>query len=56
VGDFAADHHDEMLAYVAPLAAAGQIKYRDDIRQDLEAIPAERLRGDNEPDPTLGQA
>lgn len=66
VGDFAADHHDEMLAYVAPRVAAGKIKYREDIRQGLETIPsafAEMLRGDNfgkmlvrvSPDPTLGQ-
>jgi NADPH-dependent curcumin reductase CurA len=66
VGDFAADHHDEMLAYVALLVAAGKIKYREDIRQGLEAIPAsfaEMLRGDNfgkmlvqlSPDPTLGR-
>ena len=65
VGDFAADHHEEMLAYVAPLMAAGKIKYREDIRQGLETIPkafAEMLRGDNfgktlvqvGPDPTLG--
>jgi NADPH-dependent curcumin reductase CurA len=65
VGDFAADHYEEMLAYVAPLVAAGKIKYREDIRQGLETIPtafAEMLRGDNfgkmlvqvSPDPTLG--
>jgi NADPH-dependent curcumin reductase len=65
VGDFAADHHEEMLAYVAPLVAAGKIKYREDIRQGLEIIPtafSEMLRGDNfgkmlvqvSPDPTLG--
>ena len=50
VGDFAADHHDEMLAYVGPLVKAGKIKYREDIRQGLETIPtafAEMLRGDN---------
>jgi hypothetical protein len=50
VGDFAADHHDAMLAYVAPLVKAGKIKYREDIRQGLETIPtafAEMLRGDN---------
>ncbi|HEY1878527.1 MAG TPA: NADP-dependent oxidoreductase [Caulobacteraceae bacterium] len=49
VGDFA-DRHDEMLGYVAPLVAAGRIKYREDIRQGLETIPtcfAEMLRGDN---------
>jgi NADPH-dependent curcumin reductase len=67
VGDFAAEHHGEMLAYVAPLVAAGRIKYREDIRHGLEIIPsafAEMLRGDNfgktlvrvSPDPTLGQA
>ncbi len=50
VGDFAADHHDEMLAYVAPRVASGEIRYREDIRQGLETIPsafAEMLRGDN---------
>jgi NADPH-dependent curcumin reductase CurA len=50
VGDFAGDHHDEMLAYVAPLVASGKIKYREDIRQGLETVPtafAEMLRGDN---------
>ncbi len=50
VGDFAANHHDEMLAYVAPLVKAGKIKYREDIRQGLETVPtafAEMLRGDN---------
>ena len=50
VGDFVADHHDEFLAEVAPLVAAGEIKYREDIRQGLETIPAcfaEMLRGDN---------
>ncbi|QUD88706.1 NADP-dependent oxidoreductase [Phenylobacterium montanum] len=63
VGDFARDHHDEMLAYVAPLVAAGRLKYREDIRQGFEALPAafaEMLRGDNfgkmlvqlTPDPT----
>ncbi|KRP91012.1 zinc-binding dehydrogenase [Bradyrhizobium pachyrhizi] len=66
VGDFAANHHDEMLAYVAPLVAAEKIKYREDIRQGLETIPAaflEMMRGDNfgkmlvqvSSDPTLGQ-
>ncbi|MFK4380869.1 NADP-dependent oxidoreductase [Bradyrhizobium sp. USDA 223] len=66
VGDFAASHHEEMLAYVGPLVAAGKIKYREDIRQGLEVIPAafaQMLRGDNfgkmlvqlSLDPTLGQ-
>jgi NADPH-dependent curcumin reductase CurA len=64
VGDFAADHHEEMLAYVAPMIAARKIKYREDIRQGLETVPtafAEMLRGNNfgkmlvqvSPDPTL---
>jgi hypothetical protein len=39
VGDFAADHHDEMLAYVAPLVAAGKIKYREDIRPGSGSDP-----------------
>ncbi|HLY79310.1 MAG TPA: NADP-dependent oxidoreductase, partial [Caulobacteraceae bacterium] len=49
VGDFIA-HHDEMLAEVGPWVASGQLKYREDIRQGLEALPtcfAEMLRGDN---------
>jgi NADPH-dependent curcumin reductase len=44
------DHHDEMLREVAPKVASGDIRYREDIRQGLEAIPtcfAEMLRGDN---------
>jgi hypothetical protein len=64
VGDFAADHHDEMLAYVAPLVRSGKLKYREDIRQGLENVPAcfaEMLSGANfgkmlvqlAPDPTL---
>ncbi|MDF0498641.1 NADP-dependent oxidoreductase [Bradyrhizobium yuanmingense] len=66
VGDFAAKH-DEMLAYVGPLVAAGKVRYREDIRQGLEVIPtafAEMLRGNNfgkmlvqlSRDPTLEQA
>ncbi len=66
-GLFVGDHiarHDEMLADVGPAVAAGKLKYREDIRQGLESIPAcfaEMLRGDNfgkmlvqiAPDPTL---
>ncbi|HTX51701.1 MAG TPA: NADP-dependent oxidoreductase [Caulobacteraceae bacterium] len=63
VGNFIANH-DVMLAHVAPLVAAGKLKYREDIRQGLETIPAcfsEMLRGGNfgkmlvqvSPDPTL---
>jgi NADPH-dependent curcumin reductase len=40
VGDFAAEHHGEMLSYVAPLVAAGRTKYREDIRHGLEIIPS----------------
>jgi NADPH-dependent curcumin reductase CurA len=49
VGDFI-DRHDEMLAYVGPLVASGRLKYREDIRQGLETIPAcfaEMLTGAN---------
>jgi NADPH-dependent curcumin reductase CurA len=66
-GLFVGDHiarHDEMLAEVGPAVAAGKLKYREDIRQGLESIPAcfaEMLRGGNfgkmivqiAPDPTL---
>ena len=50
VGDFVEGHHDAFLAEVAPLVASGQLKYREDIRQGLDTIPAcfaEMLRGDN---------
>jgi NADPH-dependent curcumin reductase len=50
VGDFVENHHDAFLREVAPSVASGQVKYREDIRQGLEAIPtcfAEMLRGDN---------
>ena len=50
VGDFVKDHHDAFLAEVAPHVAAGKLKYREDIRQGLENVPAafsEMLRGDN---------
>ncbi len=64
VGDFVADHHDAFLRDVAPAVASGQVKYREDIREGIETIPAgfaEMLRGDNfgkmlvrvGPDPTL---
>jgi NADPH-dependent curcumin reductase CurA len=32
--------HDEFLAAVQPLVMSGQLKYREDIRQGLEAAPA----------------
>jgi NADPH-dependent curcumin reductase CurA len=50
VGDFVADHHDAFLRDVAPAVASGQVKYREDIREGIETIPAgfaEMLRGDN---------
>jgi NADPH-dependent curcumin reductase len=50
VGDYVADHHDAFLHEVAPQVASGAVKYREDIRQGLESVPAcfaEMLRGDN---------
>jgi NADPH-dependent curcumin reductase CurA len=50
VGDYVASHHDAFLREVAPLVASGKIKYREDIRQGIENVPAcfaEMLRGDN---------
>jgi hypothetical protein len=49
VGNFIAQH-DEMLREVSPWVSSGQLKYREDIRQGLETIPAcfaEMLRGGN---------
>jgi NADPH-dependent curcumin reductase CurA len=50
VGDYVESHHDAFLAEVAPLVAAGAIRYREDIREGLENIPAafaEMLKGGN---------
>ena len=50
VGDFVETHHDAFLREVAPLVAAGKIKYLEDIRHGIETVPAcfaEMLRGDN---------
>jgi len=50
VGDFVEGHHDAFLAEVAPQVASGAVKYREDIRQGIETVPAafaEMLRGDN---------
>ncbi len=50
VGDFVASSHDTFLAEMTPKVAAGEIKYREDIRQHIENLPAcfaEMLRGDN---------
>jgi hypothetical protein len=50
VGDYVATHHDAMLAELGPAVAAGRVRYREDIRQGFETIPAafsEMLRGHN---------
>ena len=50
VGDYVEGHYDAFLREVAPLVASGAVKYREDIRQGLETVPAcfaEMLRGDN---------
>lgn len=50
VGDYVADYHDAFLAEVAPRVAAGDIRYREDIREGLENVPAvfaEMLKGEN---------
>jgi len=50
VGDFVESHHDAFLRETAPKVASGAIKYREDIRQGLESVPAsfaQMLRGDN---------
>ena len=64
VGQYAAEWHDAFLAEMSPWVAAGEVRYREDIREGLEVIPtafAEMLRGGNfgktlvrvAPDPTL---
>lgn len=50
VGDFVAEHHDRFLRDMAGWVAAGQVKYREDIHQGLENVPAafaEMMRGGN---------
>lgn len=50
VGDFVQTHHDTFLAEVAPLVASGRIRYREDIREGLETVPAafaDMLKGEN---------
>ncbi len=50
VGDFVGSHHDAFLRDVAPRVASGELRYREDIRQGIENLPAcfsEMLRGDN---------
>jgi NADPH-dependent curcumin reductase CurA len=50
VGDFVADHQAAFLARMAPWVASGEVRYREDIREGLESVPAafiEMLRGGN---------
>ncbi|MDB5483757.1 MAG: oxidoreductase, zinc-binding dehydrogenase family [Caulobacteraceae bacterium] len=50
VGDFVADHHDAFLKEMAPWVASGAVRYREDIREGLEVVPAafmEMLQGSN---------
>ena len=50
VGDFVADHHAAFLAEMAPWVASGEVRYREDLRHGLEAVPMafmEMLRGSN---------
>ncbi len=50
VGDFVGDHEAIFLNNMSDWVAAGEIRYREDIRQGIETIPdafAEMLRGGN---------
>ena len=50
VGDYVESHHDAFLADVGPWVAEGKVRYLEDIRDGLEALPAafaEMLRGGN---------
>jgi NADPH-dependent curcumin reductase CurA len=50
VGDFVADHHDAFLREMGTWVAAGDIRYREDVREGLEIVPAafmEMLQGSN---------
>ena len=50
VGEFVPDHQDRFIAEMAGWVAAGKVKYREDIRQGLEAAPqafADMMRGAN---------
>jgi NADPH-dependent curcumin reductase CurA len=50
VGDYVEGHHDAFLAEMSPWVAAGDVRYREDIREGLETVPtafAEMLRGGN---------
>lgn len=50
VGDYVAEHHDAFLRDMAGWVRAGDVRYREDIREGLETVPAafaEMLRGGN---------
>ncbi|MBI1198836.1 MAG: zinc-binding dehydrogenase [Phenylobacterium sp.] len=50
VGDYVEGHHDAFLRDMAGWVAEGKVRYREDIRQGLETIPAafaEMLKGGN---------
>lgn len=50
VGDYVASHQDSLLADMAGWVAAGEVRYREDIRHGIDAVPgafAEMLRGGN---------
>jgi NADPH-dependent curcumin reductase CurA len=50
VGDFVAGHQDDFLRRMGPWVASGAVKYREDIREGLEVLPAafaEMLSGAN---------
>jgi hypothetical protein len=50
VGDFVAEHEAKFLTDMAGWVADGSVKYREDIRQGFESVPAvfaEMMRGGN---------
>ncbi len=50
VGDFVADHQDRFLSDMGAWVAAGEVTYREDIRQGFECVPTafgEMMRGGN---------
>jgi NADPH-dependent curcumin reductase CurA len=50
VGDFVTDHHDAFLREMAPWVAAGEVRYREDLREGLAVVPIafmEMLQGSN---------
>src|SRR5579859_1471811 len=50
VGDFVAEHHDAFLAEMTPWVSSGEVRYREDIREGLEIVPAafmQMLQGSN---------